>query len=334
MPHLNYVNQTAPFWDFVASLEQEGTNHPFSNRGRGTGQEEGEASAGTQPQPEGPWVFGGPNQGFPFQQHPWRGPSWTAAGRPPHPPHPPHYPHHPFHPHQHPHAPGFGGEPSANRPQPPSASTGEKAAESEQQKQQPNEGESPEHEQQQQTPGEELPHRFRGRRNHCGRGGHFRGGPFAVPPFGLGDLSNLIQRELFGAANSASNNGNNRETDTANEDYEPEADIFDTESAYVVHVSLAGAKKEDVGVSWDPEKSELSIAGVIYRPGDEEFLKTLAIQERKVGAFQKKIRLGSRANPAQVDEDAITAKLEDGVLRIEVPKQDRDYVEIKKVDIL
>ena len=42
---------------------------------------------------------------------------------------------------------------------------------------------------------------------------------------------------------------------------------------------------------------------------------------------------GSRANPAQVDADSITAKLEDGILVIEVPKLDKDYVEIKKVDI-
>lgn len=137
-------------------------------------------------------------------------------------------------------------------------------------------------------------------------------------PFDLGGLA-----KLFGQEN----------TDAASEDYKPEADVFDTENAYVIHVSLPGAKKEDVGVNWDTEKSEISIAGVIYRPGDEEFLKTLALDERHVGAFERKVRLGSRANPAQIDAEAITAKLEDGILRVDVPKQDRDYVEIKKVDI-
>lgn len=71
----------------------------------------------------------------------------------------------------------------------------------------------------------------------------------------------------------------------------------------------------------------------MYRPGDEELLKTLALDERKVGAFDRKVRLGSRANPAQVDVDGITARLEDGVLRVEVPKLVAGYVEIKKVDI-
>ena len=117
------------------------------------------------------------------------------------------------------------------------------------------------------------------------------------------------------------------------EEFTPEVDVFDTAESFVVHVSLPGAKKEDVGVNWDAERSELSIAGVVYRPGDEEFLKTLALNERKVGAFEKKVRLGSRANPAQVEVDAISARMEDGVLRIEVPKLDSGYVEIKKVDI-
>ena len=133
----------------------------------------------------------------------------------------------------------------------------------------------------------------------------------------------MFQDQLFG----------NGSTEKDNEDLKPEADVFDTPEAFVVHVSLPGAKKEDIGVNWDQEKSELSIGGVIYRPGGEELLQTLALDERKVGAFERKLRLGSRANPAQVDVDAISAKLEDGILRVEVPKMDSGYVEIKKVDI-
>lgn len=118
-----------------------------------------------------------------------------------------------------------------------------------------------------------------------------------------------------------------------NEDFTPEADVFDTPSSFFIHISLPGAKKEDVGVNWDAEKLELSVAGVIYRAGDEDFLKTLAMDERKVGPFERKIRLGTRANPARVDADSITAKLEDGVLRIEVRKEEEGFIEIKKVDV-
>ena len=139
----------------------------------------------------------------------------------------------------------------------------------------------------------------------------------------MGGLSDFIQSQMWGQ-----NEGEDRA-----EDFKPEADVFDTEAAFIVHASLPGAKKEDIAVSWDAEKSELSLTGVTYRPGDEDFLKTLALDERKIGAFERKVRLGSRAHPAQVNADDITAKLEDGILFITVPKQDKDYVEVKKVDI-
>ena len=119
----------------------------------------------------------------------------------------------------------------------------------------------------------------------------------------------------------------------SSKDYTPPADVFDTEDAYVIHISLPGAKKEDVGVNYDADRSELSVAGVIYRPGSEEFLKTLAMDEREVGVFERKVRLGSRARPAMVEIDDISAKMEDGVLIVRVPKLDSEYVDIKKVDI-
>ncbi|KAH9872400.1 hypothetical protein IAQ61_005235 [Plenodomus lingam] len=136
---------------------------------------------------------------------------------------------------------------------------------------------------------------------------------------------------LFNNGHTA--NTNNKHTPDTTEDHCPDADVFNTDTAFVVHISLPGAKKEDVGVNWDADKGELSVAGVIYRPGDEEFIKTLAVEERKVGPFERKIRLGTGASPAHVDVDGITAKLEDGVLRVEVPKLDSGYVDVRKVDV-
>jgi len=142
----------------------------------------------------------------------------------------------------------------------------------------------------------------------------------------MGGFAEFLQSQMF----DQTQGGEERA-----DDFKPEADVFDTESAFVVHVSLPGAKKEDIAVNWDSEKSELSISGVTYRPGDEDFLKTLALDERQgqVGAFKKAVRLGSRAIPAQVEVDEISAKLEDGILIVTVPKLDKDYVEVKKVDI-
>jgi HSP20 family protein len=331
MPNVRYYNQTAPFWDWVANLEGQGLNHPAfgGNNNRDT-----EATESTDNNPWSQWPFqpfqqrggrhGGP-RGFhqgppgpppapeenehehdedddppistPLEEEPEAGPS-DARGPPPP---PPGFPGH-HHPHAHAHH-GHG---------PP-------------------------------------PHHARGgRRGRCGGG---RGGPWGGrspfvpsgglpngPPAFMQDLAAMFNESLFGGnANSNSNNESGEKdmttSPTKSEDFTPEADVFDTPDAYVIHLSLPGAKKEDVGVNWDAEKSEINVAGVIYRPGDEEFLKSLALNERKVGAFERMIRLGSRANPAHVDVEGITAKLEDGILRVTVPKMNGEFVDVKRIDV-
>jgi len=123
------------------------------------------------------------------------------------------------------------------------------------------------------------------------------------------------------------------ETDGEN-NFTPPIDVFSTPTAYVLHVALPGAKKEDVGVNWDAEKSELNVAGVVYRQGDEEFLKTLSKKERKVGVFERNVKLPpGEEEKEEVDGDNISAKLEDGVLIVTVPKVEKEWTEVKKVDI-
>lgn len=146
-------------------------------------------------------------------------------------------------------------------------------------------------------------------------------------PYGLADIAQFFQSQLFG-------NNNAEKKRSGNDDFTPPVDVFDTEAAYVVHVSLAGAKKEDITLNWDADQSELKIGGVIVRPGDEEFLKTLALDERNIGVFERKVKLGSRAHPARVQGEGISAKLEAGVLTIQVPKETmEDFVNVMTVDI-
>ncbi|KAI9833974.1 MAG: hypothetical protein M1826_005879 [Phylliscum demangeonii] len=161
-----------------------------------------------------------------------------------------------------------------------------------------------------------------GRRGPRGFGfGSHPGGPWSAHP-----LAQFLQSQ-FNATMGA------EDDDPEPKDFQPPADVFATPSAYHVHVSLPGAKKEDVGLNYNADKSELTVAGVVYRPGDEEFLKTLAMGERKVGVFERKVRLGNERHPAEIDVDGITAKMEDGVLKIELPRVEKEYVNVKKVDI-
>ncbi|KAH6660078.1 HSP20-like chaperone [Truncatella angustata] len=190
-----------------------------------------------------------------------------------------------------------------------------------------------------------------GRGGCRGRGGPRgrHGPPGPPPPFpgfnGSFDLRPLMQalsghpaaqalREYFDRTTSREDGSAERSGDQ-DETFVPPVDIFSTEKAYVLHISLPGAVKEDVGVNWDADKSQLNVAGVIYRPGDEQFLQSLTSSERKVGMFERSIKLppADSNEKEEVDGFGITAKMENGILIVTVPKAEKEWTEIHKVDI-
>ncbi|KAI0895020.1 HSP20-like chaperone [Annulohypoxylon nitens] len=182
---------------------------------------------------------------------------------------------------------------------------------------------------------------------HHGRGGRFgrRGGRGPPPPppsySGPWDFRPLMHafathpfaeafRDYMDQAREGVSSNSNEQQDNA---FVPPVDVFNTEKAYILHVSLPGAKKEDIGVNWDGEK--VNIAGVVYRPGDEEFISCLTSSERKVGMFERSIKLpppGSNEKE-EVDGVGITAKMENGILIVTVPKTEKEWTQIHKVDI-
>lgn len=202
-------------------------------------------------------------------------------------------------------------------------------------------------------------HRGRGGWGHAHHGHHGPRGPRGPPPFGQGGpgafnlaplfealhnspvgqqpwvaaLRNYAQQAGLGGDAQESGEINVPEDDSENS-FIPPVDIFSTETSYILHIALPGAKKEDVGVNWDSDKGVLNLAGVVYRQGDEEFLKTLSKSERKVGVFERAVKLPpGEEEKEEVDGDAITAKLEDGVLVVTVPKVEKEWTEVKRVDI-
>ncbi|KAI4861707.1 HSP20-like chaperone [Hypoxylon rubiginosum] len=186
------------------------------------------------------------------------------------------------------------------------------------------------------------PHRGRGGRggrgSRCGRGSR-RGPPPAYSgPWDFRPLMHAFASHPFAQTfrdytdqvrGGAQGESNEQQDDV----FVPPVDIFDTEKAYILHVSLPGAVKEDIGVNWDGDK--VSIAGVVYRPGNEEFLQSLTSSERKVGMFERSIKLpppGSEEKE-EVDGLSITAKMENGILIVTVPKTEKEWTEIHKIDI-
>ncbi|KAI1419555.1 HSP20-like chaperone [Xylaria sp. FL1777] len=188
----------------------------------------------------------------------------------------------------------------------------------------------------------------RGRGGRCRRGGgrhHHPPPPHYNGPFDFGPLMhalsahplahawrNYAHQSRDGAASHAPQDEGQtqQQQDSA---FSPPIDIFSDEKAYVLHVALPGVAKEDVSVNWNGHT--INISGVAYRPGSEEFLNTLVSGERNVGMFERKIKLpppGSNDNE-DVDGYGITAKMENGILIVTVPKTEKDWTEVHKVEI-
>ena len=308
MSSVRYFNQQNPFWDFIAALDGSNPNHPFSNAYTPESRE----PRGPPPEYDWPGPSDHNNRAPPPPHHEGPPPPPSEHEDPPSPPPPGS--------HEHPFGPGFpfGGRRGGPHHGGPHGHHGGPHG----------------HERHGGWGG-------RGRGGWGGRGGRYGGERGFNPwgPRGNFDMSKLaefvsqfVPEDVLSHIVPKDGTTGKDAANANSKDFTPPADIFDTPDAYVVHISLPGAKKEDVGVNWDADKSELNIAGVIYRPGDEEFLKTLALDERKVGVFDRKVKLGSKANPANVDADGIAAKMEDGVLVVTIPKTE-EFVDVKKVDI-
>lgn len=145
-----------------------------------------------------------------------------------------------------------------------------------------------------------------------------------------------------GANNDNANNENgdanmtdNREGFEEDEDdiidFIPAMDTFDSAEQYTLMFELPGAKRSDIAVTWDEASRSLRVSGVVYRPGDEAFLQTLAADERAVGVFERVARLDGPVKAAE-----IVARMEDGVLRVDVPKDEEgsEKAEARTVEVL
>lgn len=58
---------------------------------------------------------------------------------------------------------------------------------------------------------------------------------------------------LFGSRNGGCRRENSRgwRSSVENNEFSPAVDVFDTPTSYAVHVSLPGARREDIGVNYD-----------------------------------------------------------------------------------
>jgi HSP20 family protein len=92
----------------------------------------------------------------------------------------------------------------------------------------------------------------------------------------------------------------------------PAVDVWETESELVLSVDLPGIPEEEIAVELN--ENVLTVSGERSR-SSEQSTERYYRYERRFGSFSRSVTL-----PPGVQEDAISAKYENGVLEIRVPK--------------
>jgi HSP20 family protein len=90
----------------------------------------------------------------------------------------------------------------------------------------------------------------------------------------------------------------------------PQTDMEETDDAYIVELELPGVKKRDIDVSLAGRR--LIVSG---ERKEKERVGVLRRRTRSMGRFRYEILL-----PDPVDEEGVTASLDEGVLTVRVPK--------------
>ena len=96
--------------------------------------------------------------------------------------------------------------------------------------------------------------------------------------------------------------------------WQPDVDIFETETALVVRAEIAGVRSQDLNVK--VEGQILRISGVRPTP-DASQVRCLHQMEIASGPFERRLRM-----PIPFDRNGVSAHVADGFLIVTLPKRE------------
>lgn len=91
-------------------------------------------------------------------------------------------------------------------------------------------------------------------------------------------------------------------------------DVTENDKDYTVRAEIPGAKKEDIHVSVD--RNFVSISAEVRREKEEKTSRSL-LKETFYGSAQRGFSLDH-----EIDDKGVVAKLEDGILKLTLPKRE------------
>ncbi|MEX0681154.1 MAG: Hsp20/alpha crystallin family protein [Balneolales bacterium] len=95
----------------------------------------------------------------------------------------------------------------------------------------------------------------------------------------------------------------------------PSIDLTEDESHYHVHMALPGIRKEDINI--DLQDRRLTVSGERKEQNENKNTK-YHLMETRYGNFERTISL-----PNNINQDKIDARFEDGVLKLDIEKREK-----------
>lgn len=97
--------------------------------------------------------------------------------------------------------------------------------------------------------------------------------------------------------------------------YVPSVDISEDDTHYHVAVALPGLKKNDINI--DLQDRRLTISGERKEETEKKNTK-YHLMETRFGRFERSVML-----PNNIDQEKIDARFEDGILRLDIEKKEK-----------
>jgi HSP20 family protein len=94
----------------------------------------------------------------------------------------------------------------------------------------------------------------------------------------------------------------------------PRLDVSETDKSFEVQAELPGVKKEDIKVAIDGQR--VTIEGECQQANEQREGEQVVYSERSTRRYQRSFTL-----PSEVDDTGAEARLENGILRLTLPKK-------------
>jgi HSP20 family protein len=106
--------------------------------------------------------------------------------------------------------------------------------------------------------------------------------------------------------------------ETAVNDFTPDVDIAESEKEFEVMISVPGMKKENFNIELEDGRLVISGERKIENKKEEKNFRSI---ETRYGRFSRSFYLPDIVNP-----DKISAKYEDGILNVRIPKNEQKII--------